>query len=145
MRNAYRRPAPESTGLTSRQPDVNRTTRQRSPPSDDRTGTGLHPLRRLSGTVRVMTESDLDIRTLRSAAEMTACVTVFNQVWGTVTPLVSVELLMAITHGGGYVAGAYEHDNIVGASFGFLADHRGERALHSHVTGILQGVQHGGV
>ena len=105
----------------------------------------MHPLRRLSGTVRVMTESDLDIRTLRSAAEMTACVTVFNQVWGTVTPLVSVELLMAITHGGGYVAGAYEHDNIVGASFGFLADHRGERALHSHVTGILQGVQHGGV
>lgn len=92
-----------------------------------------------------MTESDLDIRTLRTASEMTACVTVFNQVWGTVTPLVSVELLMAIRHGGGYVAGAYESDNMVGASFGFLADHEGGRALHSHVTGILPGVQHSGV
>ncbi len=71
--------------------------------------------------------------------------TVFQQVWGTVTPIVTVELLMAISHAGGYVAGAFESGRAVGASFGFLADHDGERALHSHVTGILPGVQHGGV
>ena len=52
---------------------------------------------------------------------------------------------MAISHAGGYVAGAFESGHAVGASFGFLADHHGERALHSHVTGILPGVQHGGV
>jgi predicted GNAT superfamily acetyltransferase len=92
-----------------------------------------------------MNEPELDIRTLESADEMAAIVTVFQQVWGTATPLVSVELLMAISHAGGYVAGAFESGHAVGASFGFLADHHDERALHSHVTGILPGVQHGGV
>ncbi len=92
-----------------------------------------------------MESGDLDIRTLDDADEMLAIVTVFQQVWGSVTPIVSVELLMAISHGGGYVSGAFESGNAVGASFGFLADHHGERALHSHVTGILPGVQHAGV
>ncbi len=92
-----------------------------------------------------MGDGDLDIRTLESAADMTMIGTVFQQVWGTATPIVTVELLMAISHAGGYVAGAFESGHTVGASFGFLADHHGERALHSHVTGILPGVQHLGV
>ncbi len=92
-----------------------------------------------------MGEGHLDIRTLETAGDMAAIGTVFQQVWGTATPIVTVELLMAISHAGGYVAGAFESGNAVGASFGFLADHQGGRALHSHVTGILPGVQHGGV
>jgi predicted GNAT superfamily acetyltransferase len=92
-----------------------------------------------------MSDGDLEIRTLDSAAEMASIVTVFQQVWGSVTPIVGVELLRAIAHSGGYVAGAFDSGNIVGASFGFLARHRGGEALHSHVTGILPGVQHGGV
>lgn len=92
-----------------------------------------------------MTDGDLEIRTLDSAAEMASIVTVFQQVWGSVTPIVGVELLRAISHAGGYVAGAFDAGNIVGASFGFLARHRGDEALHSHVTGILPGVQHSGV
>ncbi|CAN5354307.1 hypothetical protein BH23ACT3_BH23ACT3_23290 [soil metagenome] len=92
-----------------------------------------------------MSETGLDIRTLDSAAEMSAVVTVFQQVWGTVTPLVGVEVLRAIAHSGGYVAGAFDSGNIIGASFGFLARHDGRPALHSHVTGILPGVQHSGV
>lgn len=92
-----------------------------------------------------MSDAELEIRTLDSAEEMSAIVTVFQQVWGSVTPIVGVELLRAIAHGGGYVAGAFESGNTVGASFGFLARHHGDEALHSHVTGILPGVQHGGV
>lgn len=92
-----------------------------------------------------MGEGALDIRTLETAGDMAAIGTVFQQVWGTATPIVTVELLMAISHAGGYVAGAFESGNAVGASFGFLADHEGRRALHSHVTGILPGVQQGGV
>ncbi len=92
-----------------------------------------------------MSDSDLEIRTLDAASEMANIVTVFQQVWGSVTPIVGVELLRAISHAGGYVAGAFESGNIVGASFGFLARHQGDDALHSHVTGILPGVQHGGV
>lgn len=89
--------------------------------------------------------AELEIRTLDDAEELSAIVTVFQQVWGSATPLVGVELLRAISHSGGYVAGAFDHGNIVGASFGFLARHDGRPALHSHVTGILPGVQHSGV
>lgn len=92
-----------------------------------------------------MTQTSLEIRTLERADEMSAVVTMFQQVWGSVTPLVGVEVLRAIAHSGGYVAGAFEHGNIVGASFGFLARHDGAPALHSHVTGILPGVQRSGV
>ena len=92
-----------------------------------------------------MTDETLEIRLLETAAEMAPIVTLFQQVWGSVVPLVGVELLRAIGHGGGYVAGAFESGHIVGASFGFLARHGGDQALHSHVTGILPGVQRSGV
>ena len=92
-----------------------------------------------------MSDADLEIRTLTTADEMATIVTVFQQVWGSVTPIVGVELLRAISHTGGYVAGAFESGNLIGASFGFLARHHGGEALHSHVTGILPGVQHSGV
>lgn len=92
-----------------------------------------------------MTAPSLEIRTLSTAEEMAAIATVFQQVWGSVTPLVGVELLCAISHSGGYVAGVFDAGNIVGASFGFLARHDGDPALHSHVTGLLPGVQHSGV
>jgi predicted GNAT superfamily acetyltransferase len=92
-----------------------------------------------------MTDASLEIRTLDTAEEMAGIVSVFQQVWGSVTPIVGVELLRAIAHAGGYVAGAFDAGNTVGASFGFLGRHAGQDALHSHVTGILPGVQHGGV
>lgn len=87
---------------------------------------------------------DFEIRLLDTAGEMASIVEVFQQVWGTTTPIVNVELLCAISHAGGYVSAVYDHDRLMGASFGFLARHNGEDALHSHVTGILPGVQHGG-
>lgn len=92
-----------------------------------------------------MSQTDLEFRMLDRADEMTCLVTLFQQIWGTVTPMVSTEILRAIAHSGGYVAGAYDNENLVGASFGFLARHEGRPALHSHVTGILPGVQHSGI
>lgn len=86
-----------------------------------------------------------EIRTVEAPDDMAAIVTVFQQVWGTTTPIVNVELLRAMAHSGGYVAGVYDSDRLVGASFGFLARHHGQPALHSHVTGILPGLQHSGV
>ena len=86
-----------------------------------------------------------EIRTVESPEDMAAIVTVFQQVWGTTVPIVNVELLRAMAHSGGYVAAVYDTDRLIGASFGFLARHHGEPALHSHVTGILPGLQHTGV
>ena len=96
-------------------------------------------------TVLGVSAPTFTIRTLETAAEMASIVTIFQQVWGTTTPIVNVELLRAIEHSGGYVAAAYESGRVIGASFGFLGRHHGEDALHSHVTGILPGVQHGGI
>jgi predicted GNAT superfamily acetyltransferase len=92
-----------------------------------------------------MNDSGAQIRLLRTSAEMRAVERVLQQIWGTSTPLAGVELLCAIAHSGGYVAAAHDHGNVVGASFGFLARHHGEPALHSHVTGLLPGVQHSGL
>src|SRR3990170_2694929 len=64
---------------------------------------------------------DLDIRVLETPADLKRLVVLFNQVWGTITPLVGIELLRAIGHTGGDVA------------------------LHSHITGILPGVRQTGL
>jgi predicted GNAT superfamily acetyltransferase len=89
--------------------------------------------------------SDFQIRLLSTSAEMATINTVLQQVWGTTQSVANVELLTAVAHTGGYVAACYESGRVMGASFGFLARHEGSEALHSHITGILPGVQHSGV
>ncbi|MBA3605860.1 MAG: GNAT family N-acetyltransferase [Acidimicrobiia bacterium] len=90
-------------------------------------------------------DADVDIGVLSTPDELRRLVTLFNQVWGSITPIVGVELLRAISHGGGYVAAASHDDQIVGGSLGFLARHDGAPALHSHVTGILPGLRQTGL
>lgn len=92
----------------------------------------------------------VDIRLLADPDDLAAVNTLFQQIWGTSEPVVLLDLMRAVAYAGGYVAGAYDTTpdgagHLVGASFGFLADHRRERALHSHVTGILPGLQHSGL
>ena len=89
--------------------------------------------------------NNLDIHELDDAAGMRRLMTLFNQIWGSTTPIVGVELLRAVQHAGGYVVAAHLGDQIVGGSFGFLGRHQGQPSLHSHVTGVLPGVRHTGV
>lgn len=89
-----------------------------------------------------------EIRILHQPGELAEVDGLFQQIWGTSGAVVHVDLLRAVAYAGGYVAGAFDEQDgrhLVGASFGFLADHDGARALHSHITGILPGVQHAGV
>jgi len=92
---------------------------------------------------------NIEIRTLHTAEEMIELGAVFQQVWGSVTQLVSVEILMAVTHSGGYVSAAFESrgdgERMLGASVGILARHQDESALHSHITGLLPGARHSGL
>ena len=87
----------------------------------------------------------IGIRELHDPADLAAAVSVLQQVWGSSSPVVGFELLRAIEHSGGYVAGAFDGDRMIGASFGWLARHDGRPALHSHITGILPGGRHHGV
>lgn len=95
---------------------------------------------------------DVEIRVLSTADEMREVGVVFQQVWGSATAVVPLEMLMAISHAGGYVSAAYDTgrsggdgEAILGASVGILARHEGGPALHSHVTGLLAGVRHSGL
>ncbi len=88
---------------------------------------------------------DLEIRVLDEPADLRRLVVLFNQVWGTVTPIVGVELLRAIGHTGGYISGAFTQNRMVGGSLAFLGRHHDEVALHSHITGILPGVRQTGL
>ncbi|MFV0309207.1 MAG: GNAT family N-acetyltransferase [Desertimonas sp.] len=87
----------------------------------------------------------LEIRVLHEPTDLISLVTLFNQIWGSITPLVGVELLRAVSHAGGYTAAAYHGAQMVGGSLGFLARHEGAPALHSHITGLLPGVRHTGL
>jgi predicted GNAT superfamily acetyltransferase len=89
----------------------------------------------------------MPIESPRTADEMADVIAVFDAVWGSATPVVTVEMLVAIAHGGGYVSLAREETaglvrgRAVGASLGFLARHDGHPALHSHVTGLVPSVR----
>ncbi len=106
------------------------------------------------GEVPTTADRAIEIRQLTAADDMVIIGEVFQQVWGSLTELVRLEMLMAVSHSGGYVVGAFDtsrrsdahpHGQIVGASVALLATHHGQPALHSHVTGILPGARSTGL
>ena len=93
--------------------------------------------------------SDVVVRELSTVAECAAITPLTWQVWGPNAPVFSVDLLRAIGHTGGYLAGAFldagaggqeagaGEQEMVGFSLGLLADLNGARSLHSHAIGVL--------
>ena len=92
-----------------------------------------------------MSSPSIEVRSISTRSDFDEHGALMQAVWGTSTPLVNVELLTAISHSGGYVAAAFADDRMVGASVGFLADHHGEPALHSHITGVVDSMRHAGI
>jgi len=88
---------------------------------------------------------DVTIRTIDEPAQLARTIELFHEIWGSPKPMVTVELLRAINHAGGFTAAAYVDDEMVGASFGFLGMHRDEPALHSHVTGVTSKLRSSGI
>jgi len=92
---------------------------------------------------------NVEIRTLHTADEMVDVCAVFQQVWGSLTELITIEILMAVAHSGGYISAAYEtrgdEERMLGASVGILARHQDRPALHSHITGLLPGARRSGL
>lgn len=78
----------------------------------------------------------LDLDAIASAAEL------YRTVWQTDTRSapVSPDLMRALSHAGGYVAGAYDGSRLVAASMAF---HTGgaEAGLHSHISAVAANVQ----
>lgn len=85
------------------------------------------------------------ITDLHGPTAMDAARDVFDQVWGrggergAVLP---TEALVAMSHAGGQVSGAWRGDALVGATAAFLGrDGDGRPLLHSHVTAVVPGAE----
>ena len=76
------------------------------------------------------------VRSLGQLDELRGIDELFVSVWGPGIPILGVELLRALSHEGGYVAGAFRQATLVGASVGFMGQHHGRLSLHSHATGV---------
>jgi predicted GNAT superfamily acetyltransferase len=78
------------------------------------------------------------IRELHEIAEFAGLFALFDGIWrfDQGGQPITVELMRAISHAGGYVAGALDGERVVGGSVGFLAE---GNALHSHITGASTG------
>ncbi len=81
--------------------------------------------------------SGVTVRLLTEPVEHQAAQDLFIDLWATepVHAPVSADLLAALSHFGGYVAGAYSGETLVGAAAGFRGADP-EPSLHSHITGV---------
>ncbi|MEJ5022739.1 GNAT family N-acetyltransferase [Ochrobactrum vermis] len=79
--------------------------------------------------------SEIVIRELESLAEMKDSETVQRLVWGDDDPVDASDLLLAIQHEGGLVAGAFDGEKMVGFIFGFPSATPGIQ--HSHRLAVL--------
>ncbi len=90
--------------------------------------------------------TDVVIRELHELTEMDQLRRTAGEVWGgTASDMVSSDFLMALAHVGGYVAGSFLDERMVGCSFGMLARHGGAWCLHSHITGVVPALQNSGL
>jgi predicted GNAT superfamily acetyltransferase len=85
----------------------------------------------------VAAEAAVRIRPLEGLAAVRSAEALFVRIWRTEAdrPPVAAEVLRAVEHAGGYVAGAYDGSELVGASSGFLGL-APELTLHSHISGV---------
>lgn len=91
----------------------------------------------------------LKVRLLTELEEFPKAVEVTARVWGREGGnLLPAELLRAYAHAGSPVIGAYlpDSDDMIGVCIGFLAAAQPDDLhLHSHMTGVVPGIQHRGV
>jgi predicted GNAT superfamily acetyltransferase len=82
-------------------------------------------------------ESQVDIRLLTGASELTAASGLLAEVWGldAASPQLSPGIVIALAYADNYVAGAFKDGRLVAASVGFFYPPQ-VNALHSHITGV---------
>ncbi len=89
-------------------------------------------------------ESGIEIRELDTVDEVFAASALLAEVWGGDRSGMPPNLLRALAHSGNYAVGLYDEERLVGASVAFFAA-PAARAMHSHITGVLPGLQSQGL
>ncbi|MGH9064999.1 MAG: GNAT family N-acetyltransferase [Acidimicrobiales bacterium] len=90
--------------------------------------------------------SGLTVRELAEPAEHRAAEALLASVWSVRPEQAPVpgDVMRSLSYTGGYVAGAFAEDELIGAAVGFLATGAGAsplRQLHSHVAGVIPSAQ----
>lgn len=99
----------------------------------------LHPIRRDDHTVvRQGCAVETVVRELEGMDELQVAVEVFRSIWGFDGDggPINAELMRAFALAGGYIAGAFVGDEMIGASVGFMGYRDGHAHLHSHISGV---------
>ena len=86
----------------------------------------------------------ISVRPIETLDQARAAAALFDRVWGE-RRVIGAPLLWAMASHGGQVLGAFRRDEIVGAQVGLVGLGEGRPTLHSHITGVLEEVQHHGV
>ncbi len=87
---------------------------------------------------------NVTVHELTSLADLAEAADLFTATWPGQPPA-GTNLLRAISHAGGYVAGARDDGGVLlGAAMGFLAEHHGP-ALHSHLAAVVPAARGHGV
>ncbi len=86
----------------------------------------------------------IDIRPLETIAQIHEAADVLREVWVGDRDAMPPNLVRALAHSGNYVVGMYDGERMVGASIAFFAP-PAERSMHSHITGVLPGLQSRGL
>ncbi|MCT2583466.1 GNAT family N-acetyltransferase [Actinophytocola gossypii] len=90
-----------------------------------------------AGATAAAAAAGVRVRELTDLADLTAVCRLFRDIWRTdpKNPLVTTELLRALTKAGNYLAGAFDGDRLVGACVGFFGA-PAEGVMHSHIAGV---------
>jgi predicted GNAT superfamily acetyltransferase len=88
-------------------------------------------------------KAGVQIRVFRDLPDMAEAEAMFERVWG--PGGVTVPLLRTLALTDNYVAGAWAHDQLIGASVAVMASRTGRRTCHLHIMGVLGPAQGSGV
>jgi len=86
----------------------------------------------------------IEIRPLETIEQISEAADVLREVWIGDRDAMPPNLVRALAHSGNYVVGMYEGDRMVGASIAFFGP-PAARSMHSHITGVLPGLQSHGL
>jgi predicted GNAT superfamily acetyltransferase len=77
------------------------------------------------------------VRELTTIDDFVAVCALFQEIWQSdpASPLVTTELLRALTKAGNYLSGAFDGDRLVGACVGFFGA-PADGTMHSHIAGV---------
>ncbi|WP_091486609.1 GNAT family N-acetyltransferase [Microbacterium pygmaeum] len=89
-------------------------------------------------------EPRIRIEQLETIEQIHEAAAVLRSVWAGDRDAMPPNLIRALAYSGNYVVGLYDGDRMVGASIAFFAA-PAVRSMHSHITGVLPGLQSRGL